>query len=234
MEPIKITAQMATPVALFDDWSPAMDGLLEWLLLDRLGLTSPNPTPKQVEECHAIVNSNMPIAKGTIGGKWYWQVSSPCYVYSIEQQDRFRKRWQPGTDSPEPEWGKRKQKWNTSEGGEKAYDLPLYLRSIDSITWYAVGNVEGVLSLVESCSGIGNKRSIGNGQITRWTIESTANDWHLFGKNGELMRPIPCELLPDNLSDFTVRDWGWRPPAWLLSNKSRCAMPIHTVRKKEC
>jgi len=224
---------MASPIALFDDWTPSMDSLLEWLILDKLNLTTPNPTEEQVQATRAIVDAQMPIAKGSLerdsGTDWYWQVSGPCYRYTIEQQDRFRKRWQPGTDSPEPRWGKRKPKWNTSEGAEKSYDLPMYLRSVDSIIWYAVGDIAGVLALLQGCTGLGKKRSYGNGQVLEWDVSPTAEDWHLY-RNGKLMKPIPIDAVP-NRGEYPAQTWGWRPPSWAHWNKVVCSMPTKTVRR---
>jgi len=229
---LRITAYLSTPLAAYDNWSPSIDSLLEWMLLDKLGLVSPNPTPQQVEDSRTIVAANMPIAKGDLKGQWYWQVSSPCYTILAENQDRFRKRWEPGIDTPNPNWGKRKAKVDTSQGAEKSYDLPLPLRTVDRINWYAIGDVEGVQSLLEPCTSLGKKRSIGNGQISRWQTIPIEYDWHLWGKNGELMRPIPLECMPvDRPIDFAPLRWGWRPPSWLHTNKTNCAMPIHNVRR---
>jgi len=233
MEPLKITASLATAIATYDDYSPSLDSLVEWLILDRLNLCSPNPTSEQVEATQAIVDERMPLQKAEIGGEWYWATSSPCYQIINEQQDRFRKRWQPGTDSPEPNWGKRRAKWSGSEGAEKSYDLPLYLRSTPAITWYCVGDLNAIFDLLSACSGIGKKRSYGSGQIIKWEVEPHEHDWHLW-RDGALMRPIPITEMPtDRPIDIAILNWGWRPPAWLHTNKARCAMPVHCVRKPE-
>lgn len=232
MASLRITAHLLTPFATFDDWSPDIAGLLEWMILDERGLAAPNPTPADVVASRPIVEAEMPISQGTIAGEWYWQVSSPCYAYTTEVIDKFRKRWAPGIDSPAPNWGKRKAKWSGSEGQEKNYDLPNYLRVTDRVTWYAVGDRAGVETLLQGCTGIGKKRAHGHGQVSHWEVTEHGHDWHLWGANGELMRPIPIDGIPtDRAIDFAIRDWGWRPPAWLPDNKTRCAMPVHTARK---
>ena len=230
MANLKVTAHLLCGFAAFDDWSPDLAGLLEWLILDARGMASPNPTPENVERSRPIVAADMPLEQGEIGGEWYWKTSSPCYTYSSEYTDKFRKRWTPGIDSPMPEWGKRKQKWDTTQGSEKSYDLPNYIRVTNSLTWYCVGDRVGLEALLINCRGIGKKRAHGHGQTSRWEITHTS-DWHLCGPDGELMRPIPCHLLPGSFSDFAIREWGWRPPAWMHSNKQLCAMPVSTVRK---
>lgn len=230
MQSLKVTAHLSSPIAVYDDYSPAIDSLLEWLLLDRLNLISPNPTPEQVDSTREIIEAQLPLERGSINGEWYWQASSPCYIIQIEQADRYRKRWEPGQDGC-IDWGKRKAKWNTSEGAEKSYDLPLYLRSTPIMTWYVVGDRAVILDLLQDCRGLGKKRSYGYGQITKWDVEPHEDDWHLW-RDGQLMRSIPIAAMPtDRPTDFAILNWGWRPPAWLHSNKTRCAMPIHTVRK---
>ena len=231
MANLQVTAHLACGFAAFDDWSPDLAGLLEWLLLDGVGMVSPNPTIADVEASRPIVDERMPLVKAEIGGEWYWAASSPCYSYATEVTDKFRKRWAPGIDSPTPNWGKRKAKWSGSEGHEKAYDLPLYVRITDQVTWYVVGNRNKVDALLQGCTGIGKKRAHGHGQVTKWEVKEIGNDWHLFGPNGELMRPIPLTALPETPIDFAIRDWGWRPPAWLPANKTRCAMPVHAAQQ---
>lgn len=232
MANLKVVANLLSGLATFDNWSPDLAGILEWLLLDARGMTAPNPTPEDVEASRAIVDKFMPLEKATIGGEWYWATSSPCYTYGAEYSSNFRKRWAPGINSPSPKWGKRKAKWDGSAGAEKSYDLPNYIRVTDSVTWYARGDRAGVEELLRSCTGIGKKRSHGHGQISSWEVIEHESDWHLFGPKGELMRPIPvCEIPKNAPIDIAIRNWGWRPPSWLPANKTQCAMPVHTCRE---
>jgi CRISPR type IV-associated protein Csf3 len=231
MEAIKVTAFLSSPIAVCDDWTPSLDALLEWQILEKLNLLSPNPTTEQVAETRPLVFTEMPIEKGDLNGEWYWKVSSPCYAYTVDQQSRFRKRWSPGVDSPEPNWGKRKPKFTTSQGAEKAYDLPLFLRSAYAIHWYGIGDPSATLSLLESITGLGKKRSQGYGQILKWVVEPFSHDWHLWKVN-TLMKAVPIEMLdPSQKVQCTLMNWGWRPPGWLAANKSFCAMPTQTVVK---
>ncbi|MEH2135409.1 hypothetical protein [Nostoc sp.] len=142
MQPLKITAHLGSAIATYDSWSPSLDSLLEWLLLDELNLISPNPTPEQVQATRGTVDDRMPLSKGEIMGEWYWKVSSPCYQIVSEYTDKFRKRWD--NHDQNLNWSKRKAKWSTSEVPEKSYDLPLYCRNVENITWYAVGNREAI------------------------------------------------------------------------------------------
>lgn len=211
---------MGSAIACYDDWSPSIDSLLEWLMLEKLSLISPNPTPKQVEKTRSTVDQYMPLEKGDAKGEWYWKASSPCYYIQSEEIDKYRKRW----DYQETalNWGKRKAKWGTSEGAEKNYDLPLYLRLTSCISWYVVGNEKAIASLLENCKGLGKKRSYGFGQVLRWDVVAVQEDWHLW-RDGKLMRPMPVECI--NNQNGSLLQWGWRPPAWLHSNQDLCVMP---------
>lgn len=231
MANLKVTARLLAGFAAFDDWSPDLAGLLEWLILDARGMAAPNPTPDDVKASRPVVEAHMPLARGEIGGEWYWATSAPCYTYSAEYVSKFRKRWSPGIDCPAPEWGKRKAKWSGSEGQEKNYDLPNYIRVTDAVTWYCQGEADGIRAILEGCTGLGKKRGHGHGQVSHWEVTEHEADWHLWGPFDELMRPIPITALPETSIDFGIRDWGWRPPAWLPANKTRCAMPVHTCRK---
>lgn len=228
MQPLKITAEMLTPLAVSDDWSPNLESVLEWLILQDQQMIVANPTEQDVINSRATVDKSMPISKGYLGGDWYWQMSSPCYYYCSETTDRIRKKWNPGVDSPSPDWGKRKARWQTSEGPEKSCDLPVYLRDPKTITWYCVGEPDELHKYLLQCSHVGKKRSIGHGAVSQWSIEPIAEDKHLTYCD-HLMRPIPTEYAESlNIKQwqYNVRNWGWRPPAWLPSNKRRCAMPL--------
>lgn len=63
MEALKITAHMGTAIATYDSWSPSLDSLIEWLILDKLNLTSPNPTPEQIEATCSLIDREMPVTK---------------------------------------------------------------------------------------------------------------------------------------------------------------------------
>ena len=205
---IQITAYLSSPFFAYDDWSPSIDSLLEYYWLEERNLLSPNPSPND------LIIADLPIEKGDISGAWYWKVSAPCYAIKAQTQDRFRKRWDYQESSLN--WGKRKPKWSTSEGAEKSYDLPVFLRHTERIDWFAVGNPDEVFKLLLRCSGIGKKRSYGYGQIAKWQVKEIDNDYHLW-RNGELMRPIPAEEwvatgqgVPPGLA---IMRWAWRPPA---------------------
>ena len=231
MEPLKVVAHLGSNLVAFDDYSPSLDGILEYQILDLAGRIVPNPTDKDVEENRPLVWEEMPIARGEIAGDWYWQCSSPCYLYYRESTTHFAKRWTPGTDTPSPDWGKRKPKFNTTQGAEKSFRLPLFVRTAPVITWYVVGDRSYLQSLLNGVTGIGKKRSFGNGLVHRWEVLEHGEDWHLWRQN-ELMRPIPVSWV-DRPTSFAIRRWAFRPPGHLISNATQCAMPVTTAQYRD-
>lgn len=229
MQPIKITAEMLSPIAVTDDWSPSLDAVIAYFVLEKHKLLSPQPSIKEIKKNYQILEAEIPLRNVNYGGISCWMISSPCYFYFSEQAERIRKRWD--YQEHRLNWGKRKAKTDTSQGPEKSYDLPIFLRNPASITWYGVGDIKKVRSLLPNCTSLGKKRSVGNGQVRKWTVEAIAEDWHLW-KDGMLMRPYPLELMPkDRPVDMAIREWGLGQPSWHPDFKRMCAMPIHTVKQ---
>lgn len=227
MDNLQITAWLSAPLAVMDDWTPQLEGLLMYYWLDRLGLNYPNPTAEQVAQVsHSLVN--FPIKKHDKDGFYF--CSAPIYSYVVDQQSRYRKRWTPDQDGT-INWGKRRAKFSTSEGAEKSYDLPLFLRLTHRIDWYCVGEAEAIQQLLIPVKGIGKKRSQGFGQIAKWDVVKIDNDWSVV-KDSVLMKPLPGYILEylRIKKNYNMMQWGWKPPAWLIENQSLCYMPNNVTR----
>lgn len=225
MNNLKVTAYLSTPIGVYDNWSPSLEGLLTYRLLEENNLLSSNPTIQQLAEVQDFLVDELPLKQNTIMNDKYFCVSSPCYVVKSENTDRYRKRWDNHENSLN--WGKRKAKFLTGEGVEKSYDLPLYTRLTNSISWFAVGNKDGINALLSSVTHIQKKRSYGNGEIKQWQIEIAYDDYHLW-RDDKLMRPMPVRLISQKI-DNPQLIWGWKSPAWLAANKELCYMPKDNV-----
>ncbi|MFM6345268.1 MAG: hypothetical protein ACKPFK_08985 [Dolichospermum sp.] len=225
MDNLKITAYLSNAIAVYDNWSPSSEGILIYRLLEENNLLSPNPTVEQVAEVQKFIDQNLPVKRGKIKNDFYWCVSSPCYAIKGEQTDKYRKRWDNHENNLN--WGKRKPQFKTGEGAEKSYDLPLYTRLIDSISWFVVGDKTRIKELLQTVTHIQKKRSYGNGEVREWEIGIAYDDYHLW-RDGKLMRPIPVRLIDQKL-DNPQLVWGWKSPAWLATNKELCYMPKDNV-----
>lgn len=225
MDNLQIIAHMATPLAAYDDWSPSLDALIEYQLLDRLGLITPNPTAADAEKNLPLIFDKMPIARKILNGEWYWAVSSPHYIENHQQTSKFRKRWD--YQEHHLDWGKKRAKVNGSEGHFKAYDLPRYDREMQSIHWFCVGDANKISELILNVTHLGKKRSQGCGQVHKWEVLPFEYDWHLW-RGDSLARPMPVNMIEPPQS-INMMQWGWRPPIWLAANKSMCFMPTDNV-----
>jgi len=221
--PLQITAYLSSPIAVYDDWTPQLEGILIYQLLSNLGLAHPNPSIEQVKENQTIIDRYLPIKKDPEHTFYY--CSNPVYTYHSEEQSRFRKRWSPDQEAC-INWGKRKPKFETSQGAEKAYDLPLFLRLTPRIDWFAIGTRYQVEPLLNDVSGLGKKRSQGFGQVSKWVVKEVKDDWSLV-REGELMKPVPNVVFKElGITQlYNLLQWGWKPPIWLPENKNLCFMP---------
>lgn len=226
MESLRITATLGNALAVSDDWSPSLDALLIKLLLDERGLATSNPTPEDVAANQSVIDANMPIKKGEIGREWYWQTSSPCYLYESEQIERIHKRWD--CQDKNLDWQGKRRKWSTSEGQQKSWTVLIPERITSRIDWYCVGDSGEILRLLSLCDAIGKKHRT---QVTEWTATEW-DDWHLWDDSDRLMRPMPASLI-DAPREFSIRNWAWRPPTHLPENVAKCLMPTKNAAKVE-
>lgn len=222
MRPLRITARLLTPLAAFDDWTPALESVLETFWLMERGLYHPTPNPDH------LIETDIPLQKGNFGGDWYWCCSSPCYLIEFEQTSYFYKRW--NMQEYHLDWEGRRKTWNDAGGGGKSWVKPLYLRTTASITWFAVGDTLGVAALLKQCHALGYLHAA---EVYEWEVTPFEADWHLWGPCGQLMRPIPANLAPKHLTEGRYLQWGWRTPFRLPENRTLCAMPTHTVKRMQ-
>lgn len=220
MKNLQITAYLASPMAVLDDWSPMLDGLLQWLWLDQENLAASSPQPD------TLIEAPIPLRQDAIKEQKFWACSSPFYQIESEQIIRYRKRWD--YQDRYCAWGKRKAKVNSGEGNTKSYDIPLRLVVTDRVDWFAVGDPEPISRLLANCTNIGKKRSQGKGQVSSWNVKEFSCDWSLY-RNGRLTRPFPAHLMP-SIEGYDLFFWGWKPPVWLPQNQIMCCMPINISR----
>jgi CRISPR type IV-associated protein Csf3 len=225
MDNLKITAYLNNAIAVYDNWSPSIEGLLIYRLLEDNNLLSSNPTKQQTIDAQPFIDTHLPLGQNTISGTAYWCTSSPFYTICSEQTDRYRKRWDAHDNNLN--WGKRKPQFKTSEGAEKSYDLPLFTRLTNSISWYVTGDKKAIQSLLNPVVFIQKKRNYGNGQVKQWVVEKIDSDYHLW-RNGQLMKPMPVRLISEP-TDNPQLIWGWKAPSWLAANKELCYMPKDNV-----
>lgn len=116
---------------------------------------------------------------------------------------------------------------NLSAGAQKHFRIP-YERGFlvgDSMTFYAVGDIEKVRSLLSWVHYLGAKRSTGHGRIKRWVIEP-CDGWEGF----PVLSPegLPLRHLPDDwpgLAESERRFGCLSYPYWRRSTEELVACP---------
>ncbi len=221
---LRVIAHLSTPIATSDDWSPALDALVDLLVLQYKApeLVCPHPSIETVRRSAIVLNKHHPIALSELKGETFRACSSPHYALNHEDATRYRKRWD--YHDKHLDWGKKKAKFSTSEGHTKSYDLPLYLREIPRIDWFCTADGDRLQKYLSRVRYIGKKRSYGYGRIDRWEISEFDRDWSLW-RGDEIARPVPLRLIDRHYAGNTIMKWGWRSPYWLPENQDVCILP---------
>lgn len=231
MQNLKVTAFLTTPIAVYDNYSPALDGLLQYFFLLKNNIPiSPNPTESD------LIDVDLPLLKINLSKQdWYWAVSSPHYQYSSASVAKYRKRWD--YQDSNIDWGKKKAKVDVAVGHTKSYDLPLPIKTVSRIDWFVVGDAKEIMEILDLCKALGKKSAYGYGQVSNWEICFIENDYHLF-RGDKLARPIPVEYAKSLYGHVSERFngcpelvWSIKPPGWILGNRRLCYLPNQNTVK---
>jgi hypothetical protein len=221
MQPLKVCAYMATPFIAIDDWSPGLDQILIWALLDRHNLLIANPGAEWCDQNHNFILERLPIEVGSLCGEWYHKCSAPEYLYQSAGIMQTVKMWT--QQDQHLDWEGKKRNWNVQGFSTKTWQHKDPLRDTPRIDWYCVGDAEEIRGLLTTIDGLGKRRY---GQILHWIVE-TWDDWHL-SRGGEFTKPIPVSSYVGECN-LPIRKWGWRSPVFLPQNTDLCYMPSLAV-----
>jgi hypothetical protein len=236
VRPLKITATLNNPIA---GDVPMLDAILECAMSRRMEavLESSNghrhlTRTRNVKHRGLPVNPGaipIPIDRARVSG-FPWPIprcSSPIFIATSDGVDHFARRFDvdPALIAP----GQRRV-FQSGAGEFKSYRLPLRIRGISKIVWFAmgrgrksgngVGNCGGaseIRKLLKRVTQIGKKGSIGYGQVSEWKVEPMDEDWSWFAPSPAgpvLMRPLPMMAVPDEV--VGARRWfgGLVAPYW--------------------
>lgn len=244
MQPLKITAHLVGSIAITRPEDIALDGLLsaqllrrhfgeefyflpdpkECLYFARLPLAMRGKPSEYIARCQT---GDIWQTKGQIDESfWYWA----CSTAQIEVQVRDTEHWNKRFDtqaglSDHISFGGRVEKVLIEQGRYKAYHMPLPKLVTNQIIWYAVGDMDAVLLLLQPIAAIGKKRSYGNGAVRQWQVEPIDEDWSEW-REQRLIRPIPGPLARDIQWDEppNIQHIAFRAPQWHPLNQALCAV----------
>lgn len=206
---LKITAHLATPIA---GDVPFLDAIIEWEMAQREGkaykIQRHQPAPPYGE-------IHIPMLRRRIGGVLVPCCSAPICSPEIETVEHFAKRL--GVEHSGLVAADKRRIVATGNNVYKSYRLPLHLRVVDRVVWFAIAHRRHILKLCKSVHSLGKKRSLGYGRVEKWEAESVDEDWSWFAPSDRgrvLMRPLPlCDETRGMIG--SREDFGAvQPPMW--------------------
>lgn len=93
----------------------------------------------------------------------------------------------------------------------------------ETIQWYAEGDAEEVLELLQEIEFIGKKRTAGFGQVRSWQLTESGYDG-ISDVAGQPLRPVPLTMW-HGAPNALRADAAWRPAYWLPQHRAICAVP---------
>lgn len=209
MPPLKITAVLDGGLA---GDAPMLDAAIICVLSAHQGLRHSGSIP--LEELDAV---KIPIRRETIDGLPIPHCSSP--IMNMPAADVHEHYHQAvGIDRVDMLRQKSRTVMRVGSGTNRSYRLPLRVRAVDRIVWFADGDRRGALKAVRHLTHLGKKTSYGYGRVVEWIIDRQDDDWSWFAPHPDgrvLMRPLPAgDYLPDDLIGYQPWFGGSCPPYW--------------------
>lgn len=217
MRPLVVTARLSGGIAL-PNGPLALDALLMAARAARDGLP-----PLSVVGLQNAVDLEIPIARSECGR---------LHLASFAQY---------AVDETEASWISRKfpipeaqmlgearfKRVNISAGAQKSYRLPLELIHVvdDTLTWWCVGDAEGLRELLLGVTHLGKRRAAGKGRVVQWAVEP-CEPWPGFPvlRDGRPTRTLPLDW--PGLEDYDRAFRVLTPPYWDHAREQECAIPI--------
>jgi len=220
-----ITAHLGAPLA---GDVPRLDALLEAALaifhakgvpgykIDRAG-----PCPPQGEIAIALMRHRL--------GPWHvGACSDPIYPEcASEYVEHFTKKL--GVENAGLLHEENRLVVSTTNSWTKSYRLPLRIRRIECVSWFAVAQRRELLKALNHVEFLGKKRSYGYGLVTRWDATEVSRDysWYARTKSGVvLMATLPIgDWLPAGLIGARRTFGGCVPPYWHPDRYAEIVVP---------
>jgi hypothetical protein len=211
--PLRIEAVLASPLCLHPDHGIGLDSLL-------VSATAVREQRSKAIRCADDLDPiEIPIAL------------SPCGRYYMASFGSFHVRGHQARHiaSPAPLMQYRQRSDATAidmgAGADKSFRVPLPTVVAQRVTWWAVGDLAAVHSLVSRVPGLGRRHGAGMGEVVSWSVEEIDTPWSSFpalDQSGQPMRPVPLD--EPGLGDHDIRSMRLLPPYWMTDGASRCAV----------
>lgn len=213
-EPLVVSCRLA------GDFVMRVPTMLDGLLAAVVAMRERLPHPSSAEECKDI-----PVPITEAGGIRLCSAA----MFEIEQTfGAFRTRRPPIDEYCH--FGKRGGSVSIASGPDKLYMMEYdYQFAVgDAVTWFALGDPEGIRELLYDVFYLGKHRSVGRGRIIdgSWKVEPCVPWGKEFpvARNGSPLRPLPLCWLGINKASRTGYS-TLQPPYWLHSREEPCFLP---------
>lgn len=226
-QPLLITAFLASE--LCGD-APQLDALLENRAL------YPDWMKRKKQDGHSFAGNPIyrtqiiqPILRREIAGWNVSRVSEPIYgEIESERHDFISRKF--SSENAQLLAPKERTSINVTGGLFRSYHLPLRLRLVEKVCWFAYGRQKELLWLLENrFPSIGENDRLGYGKIKKWTVEPTdkAIEWWADSPAGKvLMRRLPvCSELPKDLIGCYKARAAVMSPYWKPWNFTEAVVP---------
>jgi CRISPR type IV-associated protein Csf3 len=207
---LRITVRVPEPLVS----APALDGLLGFLIAEERGLVAGFGPMVSIDD--------LPLERSACGRVW---LASFAQFEPELHEVRFTNRKFPMGEA-QFLGASGMRKIDIGAGVNRSYRIPGRVTHVmrDEIVWYARGDRDGIVSLLERVTHLGKRRAAGRGRVTGWTVEPCA-PWPGFPvvRDGKPLRALP----PDwpGLESPKTAYVTLSPPYWENRRAELAAVP---------
>jgi hypothetical protein len=220
----KITAELTSPLA--GDF-PDLGAIMEYELAYRLGYKHAKKLTRNVPLCE-LERPPLPVVTKEFCGKKVWAISNPIVPDILDEWVEHNNK-RIDTHKIASMLDVRFQKsLFVASGPYKMRHVPMRIRLVPRIVWFARGDRKGMNKLLKSICALGHKRDVGYGIVKAWTFERMEKDYSIFADcRGKpvLMKTIPFGPHMENVTGFRREFRGCVPPFWHPENFMEAAVP---------
>lgn len=184
---LKVTAELSSMLA---GDPPHLDSLLECELCWHQGMQHQADRRLPAPPVGAI---GIPLRRQMAGGHLVAKCSSPILAPTTHDgTEHFSKRL--AVEHAALLHPSERTVIATGNATYKSYRLPLRVRQVAAIVWFADGHRGDIHAVLKRIKALGKKREYGYGRVHKWTVETIENDYSWFA-DGVLMRPLPATAI---------------------------------------
>lgn len=220
--PVRVTAHLRTGIGYDLPYGLDLAGILASRmravardLRHQDGAHVTSPLPDTTEEDPE--DMDLPLARCiTAGADWHWAAS--CAIPTAPDEDPEPRTFYRVVDSA---WAHRAADRplphvQPSSGPHRDMMMPAPVLLCPSVQWHAIGDPDRIEHLLRGILFLGRRRSVGEGRILHWEIETLATEpdgWsHIHA--GEIVRPCPEDCAAALAVPYRLGWYALRPPSW--------------------